>query len=77
MTAGLWFSVVNLTLKHVNRMFQTFSPKANTLQELKLYLQNNRNEPKQSVNTAWQITEVSNSSKREVNILKTEQQMYE
>ena len=33
----------------------------------------NRNEPKQSINTAWQITEVSNSAKQKVNIPKTEQ----
>ena len=32
MTAGLWFSVVNLSLKHVHRIFQTSSLelKANT-----------------------------------------------
>ena len=36
----------------------------------------NRNEPKQSINTAWQITEVSNSAKQKVNILKTEWYMY-
>ena len=36
----------------------------------------NRNEPKQSLNTAWQITEVSNSAKQKVNIPKTERLMY-
>ena len=36
----------------------------------------NRNEPKQSINTTWQITEVSNSAKQKVNISKTERQMY-
>ena len=30
-----------------------------------LLLSSNRNEPKQRISTAWQITEVSNSEKRE------------
>ena len=36
----------------------------------------NRNEPKQSINTAWQITEVPNSAKQRVEIPKTERLMY-
>ena len=31
---------------------------------------------KKSINTAWQITKVSNSAKQKVNIPKTEWQMY-
>ena len=45
-----------------------------TLRDLNILC--NRNEPKQSINTAWQITEVSNSAKQKVNIPKTERQMY-
>ena len=45
--------------------FNLFPFRANNL-SLKTYLATVRNEPKQSISTAWQITEVSNSEKRRV-----------
>ena len=55
-TAGFWFSVVNLILKHVHGIFQTLSLES---QYLEIW-----NEPKQSINTTWQITLMPNSVKR-------------
>ena len=52
-----------------------FVPGKPILKDLKTYLAN-RNEPKQSINTIRQITEVSNSAEKKVSILKTERQMY-
>ena len=56
MTAGLWFSVVNLSLKHAHGIFQTLS----------LELKETYFAIEMSLNTAWQITEVSNSAKQKV-----------
>ena len=72
MTTSLWFSVVNLILKHVDRIFQTLSLESQYVFKTSYH----RNEPNQNINTTWQITDVSNVAKWKVNILKTWEQMY-
>jgi len=73
MTAGSWISVsVNLILNVTSqRKISNFVPRKPILRDLSC----NRNESKQSVNTGWQITEVSNSAKPKFEIPKTERQM--